>query len=115
MAFTKEKIYKTLIFAYLVLFPFGQILRTSVTAFDKNIRVHPADFVVTLIFLLWIFERSTKPKIYPRIIAFAVTALFSLLFSLSILHLRGIVIGAIYLFRVFAYLSVFLITWDIVK
>ena len=115
MVSAKERLYKRLIFVYLVLFPFGQILRTSISLYGRNIRLHPVDFVALIIFLLWIFEKSRRPKIYTWIKALVVTSVFSLLFSLSLFQLEEIYVGAMYLVRVFAYISVFLISWDVVR
>ena len=88
MVSTKERLYKSLIFVYLVLFPFGQILRTSLNLYGRNIRFHPVDFIALIIFLVWVFEKSKKPKIYPWILALVITSFFSLLFSLSLLDYR---------------------------
>jgi len=115
MVSTKERLYKGLIFGYLVLFPFGQILRTSLNVFGRNIRFHPVDFIALIIFLLWVFEKSKKPKVYPWILALVVTSFFSLLFSLSLFQLKEIYVGAMYLVRFFAYISVFLISWDVMR
>lgn len=115
MVSAKERLYKRLIFVYLVLFPFGQILRASISLYGRKIRLHPVDFVALIIFLLWIFEKSRKPKIYTWIKALVVTSVFSLLFSLSLFQLEEIYVGAMYLVRVFAYISVFLISWDVVR
>ena len=115
MVFTKERIYKSLIFAYLIIFPFGQILRTSFYVFGKYIRLHPVDLIAFLILLLWLFEKSKKPKVYPWVKTIALTSVFSLLFSLSIFQLKEIYIGGLYLVRVFTYISVFLMSWDILR
>lgn len=115
MVFAKETFYKGLIFIYLVLFPFGQILQTGLSLYGKNIRLHSVDFIALLIFLLWIFEKSKKPKIHIWIKALVVTSIFSLLFSLSLFRLEEIYMGAMYLIRVFAYISVFLISWDVMR
>ena len=115
MVFTKERVYKNLVFVFFILFPFGQLFRISLEIFARNIYLHPVDLVAILILLIWFFERSKKPKIYPWIVAFVVTFSFSLIFSLTIFQLKEITIGLMYLLRVFAYISVFLLTWDILN
>lgn len=115
MVSTKTTIYKSLIFAYLVLFPFGQILRTSVNLFGRNIRLHPADLVVVLLLVLIFFGKIKRPKISRWIDAFVITSLFSIILSLTLFSVSEIVVGAFYLFRVMSYIWLFFITWDIVR
>ena len=92
MAFTKERAYKNLVFAFFILFPFGQLFRISLEIFARNIYLHPVDLVAILILTIWVFERSKKPKIYPWILAVVITFSFSLMFSLTIFQLKEKVI-----------------------
>lgn len=115
MVFTKTTVYKSLIFAFLVLFPFGQIFRMSVEVYGLDVRLQPLDLVAVLFFVFVLFGKVKRPKVAKWIDAIVILLLFSLLYSLTYFAPKEIIIGAFYLLRVLAYFSVFIITHDIVS
>ncbi|MBU0569670.1 O-antigen ligase family protein [Patescibacteria group bacterium] len=111
LIFLQEKI----VFLYLALFPFGQLLRTEITLFDKQIVLHPTDIVVGLTIPFFIFGFLKTHKIYKNISGFLLVAVFSLLVSLVFTDVVSVLSGSFYLLRFFAYSTFFLLVWNLVS
>lgn len=101
-----------LIFLFLVLFPFGQIIRINLNLLGTNIVLHPIDFVVGVGLIIFLLESYKKPKIFRYIFSFLGAALFSYLLSYATFGSEKIYIGGLYLFRLFAYSSFFVLAWN---
>lgn len=101
----KALISKRLIFLFLVLFPFGQIIRINL--------LHPIDLIAGISLPLLLISGYKKPKIFDFILAFLGVSLFSYIFSLTIFEDKRIYIGGLYLLRLFAYSAFFLTAWNI--
>ena len=72
-----------LIFLFLILFPFGQIIRISLNFLGTNIVLHPIDFVVGVGLILFILESHKRPRLFNYILSFLGVALFSYLLSFT--------------------------------
>src|SRR3972149_8685214 len=104
---TRTKLVKILTLGFLVLFPFGQLLRSEVTLLAASVTIHPVDIIVGLIFLTLISGRFNKPHWYKSMTAFLVVIIFSFVFSTTIFGLAPLTRGAFYLLRLAAYLYFF--------
>ena len=100
----KTKIAGKIVFLWLILFPFGQLINIG--------RFHPIDLVAWL-GMLFIFEK--KPDIFKYLKNFILLALFSLVISLSFLNLSEIEIGLLYFLRFLFYILFFIMIWNFVK
>ncbi len=98
---TRKRLTKILLFAFLVLFPFGQLISLNL---GRGIRIQPIDLiVVTSIFLLrfkYIKLRWFQTIFFPLI--------FSFLFSISIFRLFELQMGLLYLVRLLGYVCFFI-------
>lgn len=119
MAKTRVKIEKYipggLIFLYLLLFPFGQLVRQSVFIFGFNIPIHPADLVVGLALLYFLVGGLKQPRITKNINGFLAAGAFSLLISLTFFESLEVFSGFLYLLRIFAYVGFFIVVWNYAK
>ena len=105
---------KKIVFIYLVLFPFGQLLRFETSLFGKQFTFHLIDIVVGLSIPLFIFGFLEIHAIYKNISAFLLVAVFSLFLSLGFMNIPNVLIGLFYLIRFFAYSTFFLLVWNLV-
>lgn len=96
-----------LTFAYLALFPFGQIIRLGI--------FHPTDFLAGGFLFIFLIGKFGKPGVYGKLKAFFIVSLFSLIFSLAIFPLERVIYGALYLLRLSAYASFFMVLWNFCK
>jgi len=112
---TRKKLVKILTLIFLVLFPFGQLLRYEVLLFGTNVTFHPIDLIVGFIFLILITGGYDKPTIYKSILAFLSVAVFSLFFSATIFGITPIIKGSFYLLRLTSYLFFFVALINIVR
>lgn len=115
MGNSKNKITQILIFAYLALFPFGQILSFATKIFDNSIRVHPADIIAIALGASLLFGKYRKPEILGHIKNFIYALVFSLFFSLTIFEPRQILVGTLYFLRILGYSLLFLAVWNYLK
>ncbi|MCH7641056.1 O-antigen ligase family protein [Patescibacteria group bacterium] len=104
-----------LIFVYLLLFPLGQLIRLESEFFGTKVTIHPVDIVAGLSLLLFLLGRLKTPAIFASISSFLAVAVFSLIFSLTILDSSQVLIGSLYLLRFIAYSSFFVVTWNFAK
>ena len=112
---TKSKIIKAFTLLFLILFPFGQLIRSEVVFFGTNITIHPIDVVIVLIFLTTISGPFSKPQFYKSMTSFLTVAVFSLLFSTSVFGVAQVIKGAFYLLRLISYLFFFVALFNVVK
>jgi len=119
MAETRAKIARVipgvLIFLYLLLFPFGQLIRQSVLIYGLNITFHPTDLVVGLSLIYYLVAKLKQPSITNHISVFLAAGAFSLLISLSFFENLEILRGLLYLLRLFAYVGFFVVVWNYAK
>ncbi len=88
------------IFLFLVIFPFGQIIRIGI--------IQPIDIVCGLAAIYSILKKLKKPEVLNKINVFIVTALFSWILSIFIFKNLFVFYGLLYLIRLTAY-SYFLV------
>lgn len=87
----------SLIFLYLLLFPFGQLLKVKF--------INLTDVIVLLAALLFVLKGKFKLEYFFKyFIDFLVIAIFSLIFSLNFFSIDKILIGALYFLRFVSYI-----------
>jgi len=101
----------TLIFSYIIIFPFGQLTKLEISIYGKIINLQGIDIIVifTIPFLLIL----KRPKISKLILEFFIYCIFSLLISYNTYSKELIFLGSLYLFRLFAYFSFFNLVWNV--
>lgn len=95
------------IFLFLILFPFGQVIRIGI--------LQPIDVVVGLSALYVILKRIEKPAVFKYIGNFLLIAGFSWLFSVFIFKQTMVLYGLLYLIRLTAYFYFFVYVWNFAK
>lgn len=110
-----KKLKEFLLFAYLALFPFGQLLsiRTGVLGF--SIPIHPADIIAGLLGAGILIQKEKFPKFFAPIRNFLWILFFSLVFSLSIFRPLEVLPGALYALRLAAYSLFFAASFILVQ
>ncbi len=111
----RDKIIEWLIFAYFILFPFGQIIRLNLNLSGRILPIHPADMIAGSFLLIFLISRFKRPVFYQQIKNFLLAGLFSLLFSIALFKTSAALWGGFYLLRFFAYVSFSLVVWDLLK
>lgn len=102
------------IFLFLIIFPFGQIIRLNYNLLELNIPLLPIDAIVGVAALYNIFFQKSKSPIFIYIKKFLAVALFSYLFSLFIFG-KASLYGLFYLLRITAYAFFLNYVWQYVK
>lgn len=95
------------IFIFLVLFPFGQIIRVGI--------VQPIDVIVGLAAVYTIYAKLKRPKVFKYIQNFLIIASFSWFFSIFIFQQIQALYGLLYLFRLIAYSYFFIYVWNFAR
>ena len=95
------------VFLFLVLFPFGQIIRIGI--------FQPIDFIVGLAAVYTIVKRLKFPKVYKSLGIFVFFASFSWFFSIFLFHQIEILYGFLYLVRLTAYYFFGVYVWNFAK
>lgn len=95
------------IFLFLILFPFGQIIRIGV--------LQPLDIVVGLAAAYTIIKRLPKPDIFKYFLNFLFIAGFSWLLGALIFWRFEAFYGLLYLIRLASYFYFLIYVWDFVK
>ncbi len=95
------------ILLFLVLFPFGQIIRIGL--------LQPLDVVVGAGALYAVLRKFKKPEIFKHIEGFLFVFSFSWIFGSLIFRQIEILYGLLYLIRLFAYFYFFIYVWNFAK
>ncbi|PIP57806.1 hypothetical protein COX03_01105, partial [Candidatus Woesebacteria bacterium CG22_combo_CG10-13_8_21_14_all_39_10] len=85
-----------ILFAFLILFPFGQIIKIG--------PVNPIDIVIALGAITAIIKRYKYPVAFKHIKDFLFIAVFGYLLSVFIFRNSQVIVGLLYLLRLAAYL-----------
>jgi hypothetical protein len=115
MGITKKIDFENIfIFLFLIIFPFGQIIRLSFNFAGINIPAQPLDLVVGLGAAYSVFFQKNRPKIFEYIRFFLSVAVFS--FAVSFVTFGSeVVYGAFYLLRLTSYLLFLNYVWNFAK
>lgn len=95
------------IFLFLILFPFGQIIRIGI--------LQPIDLVVGMAAAYTIIKKLEIPDIFKQLRLFLIFAASSWIFSIFIFHQIEVLYGILYLFRLAAYFYFGVYVWNFVK
>ncbi|MFZ5932878.1 MAG: O-antigen ligase family protein [Patescibacteria group bacterium] len=106
---------KALLFIYLVIFPFGQLLSFTANILGVSVRIHPADVVVGLLALSTLRGKIKFPKVFVDVKNFLYVLGFSLVFSFLTFSARQSLVVSLYFFRLVAYSLFFLGVLDLTK
>lgn len=96
-----------LIFLFLVIFPFGQILRIGI--------LQPIDVVVGVAAIYSIIKKQEVPDFFKYLRPFLFIAGFSWFFSIFLFHQISVLYGLLYLVRLVAYFYFGVYVWNFVK
>lgn len=114
MASSKKRILsKLIIYIFLIIFPFGQLLRWNFVFADRNIVILALDGVAVFALLLTLFVKPPKPGVMKYLSGFLGILLLSWLFSFSLFEVKTVFFGGLYLLRVFSYTCFFILAWDL--
>lgn len=96
-----------ILFVFLVLFPFGQIIRVGI--------IQPIDVVAGIGAIYAIVKKLPKPEFFKYLKNFLFIATFSWIFSLVFFKQVTVLYGFLYLLRLVAYFYFFIYVWNFVK
>ena len=99
------------IFLFLIVFPFGQLIRLNFNLAGLNIPLVPLDIVAGFGALYTIFFQKKIPSFFKYIFYFLLAALFSYVLSIPVFKSDALY-GLFYLFRIFAYAFFFVYVWN---
>lgn len=106
-------VFSKLIFAFLAIFPLGQIIRLRISVLGSSYPLHPIDLVAGLILIVFLGAKVKQPNFFRYMLGFLAVAAFSLLLSLSLFTTREVLSGGFYLLRLTAYTAIIPVVWSI--
>ena len=108
------KIARLLLWAYLVLFPLGQLIRLPIASYTKIV-LYPTDVLVGLMFLIYIIKVGVGGLFTPPLKSLLTLSMVSLLISLNWFSTKEVFIGSLYLFRVLGYIGFYKLVRILIK
>jgi O-antigen ligase len=111
----RASLVEKLLFLYLLVFPFGQLLAVKISFLGNLIRVHPADIIVLLISAVVVLGKTPVPKFFKSFRSLLLLGVFGLFFSLSLFELSRVTVGALYFLRGISYAAFFLAVYHLAK
>jgi len=103
-----------ILYLFLIIYPFGQVLRKTISFLGVQFIINPLDIVAGLSILTHILSFHKINRFYVIFKIFLLTALFSLTLSFKEFDIN-IFMGATYLIRLFAYSTFFLLVYTCVS
>lgn len=117
-----EKIIATLLFCYLVLFPFGQLSRLPLSLINfPEVHVYLSDLVIAVLVFCWLGWRLLKkdkfilPPLAKPIFLFLIFSILSLIFNTPLLSNREVIVAGLYLIRWLIYAGLYFVIFDLQK
>ncbi len=98
----------SIIFLFLVIFPFGQLLRINLNIFNLAITLQPIDITVLLALAYVIFRKNRPQKYFRYILYFLISSLFSFLLFSQLYPSKLLLTGLLYFIRFVASIGFFL-------
>lgn len=103
------------IFLFLVVFPFGQLIRFNLNLAGISVPLLPLDIIAGCAGIYAIIYKLKKPEIFRHLSFFLSIAAFSFVFSIIIFKSAYLIYGLFYLIRISAYLYFFVYVWNFAK
>jgi len=113
MGITK-KIDSIFLFLFLIIFPFGQIIRLSFNFAGLAIPFHPIDLVVGLGAIYSVLFQKSRSKIFKYLNVFLAILIFSFILSIFVFG-KNSIYGIFYLIRLISYTYFLNYVWNFVK
>jgi len=104
-----------ILFLYLLIFPFGQLLAIKAQLLGANIRIHSGDLIVLPFIAILLSKDILRPKFFEHLTGIILLGIFGLLFSLFIFNSSGVAVGILYFLRAVSYLGFFLAIYNLVS
>lgn len=98
---------KTILFIYLVLFPFGQLLRISI--------FNASDVLAAVSFIYVILTNKKSLSVLNPLKSFLTIALFSLLYSVFNFKSINVLVGVLYLLRITLYFYLCKLSFNVIR
>lgn len=98
----------SIVFLFLVIFPFGQLLRINLNLFNLTITFQPIDLILLLALVYVIFQKNKLPRYFRYIFYFLISSLFSFLLFSQFYPSKLLFTGLLYFFRFVTNLGLFL-------
>lgn len=111
----KDKIVRGLIYLYLIIFPFGQILRFKLSFFGQNLNLVVIDIIALILLFLFIFSRKNLKNILKTDYGLLLVLLFSFIVNIPYWGIKSSIPGFFYLIRLISYFAMFYFVKNIFK
>jgi O-antigen ligase len=102
-------------FLFLIVFPFGQIIRLNFNFAGITIPVQPIDVIVGCGAIYVLVKKFLKPRVFRYFLNFIIAALGAFVFSVFIFKNFDLVYGFFYLIRLVAYFYFFVYVWNFAR
>lgn len=103
--FISEKLFVV----YLILFPLGQLISKRIWILGKVVPIHPIEVILIVIVVLNIKNITSFIKVNKQLQSLILVVLFSFVFSTTIFNLNQMIIGFLYILRLFSYVGLIFI------
>ena len=115
MAKKRLKVIDFLIYLYFILFPFGHLITFRVNFLQRTIPFNASDIIAFCFFVSALWAKYGYPKIFSFLKNFLLVAVFSQIVFIFQNGLKDLLIGSLYLLRLFAYSGMFVVVWNRLK
>ena len=106
---------ENVIFAFLIIFALGQIIRINFNLIGTNITLQPIDLIAGFSLIPFVGKKLKEPRVYKYIASFIIIAIFSQLLALTQFKATEVIKGTLYLIRFISYSSLFVLVFNYAK
>lgn len=104
-----------LIVIFFITYPFGHLVRTSFMLAGNSVPIHPLDVIAGFSLVLYLLGKVKENVIFGIGKHFFIYALFGLILSLAFFKPSEVLVGSMYLLRLFSYFTFFLLVENVVR
>jgi len=104
-----------ILFVYLILFPFGQLMRFSFNLLGGYFVLHAIDILAFVSLLIYISDLVETKKLNSLLVVFILSNIFSLAVSTYFFGLRTVFVGVMYFVRLISHMSIYYSAFLLIK
>ena len=110
----KYSVAQKLIFIFLILFPFGQLIRVPMHIGVYSVVLHPIDVIAFASLIYFVLGKFQRPPLIVSFLGVIYAFFFTWILSIPVFYSNELMVGLMYLLRLLSYTGLFFLSWNVI-
>ena len=111
----KYLVAQKLIFIFLILFPFGQLIRVPIHLGAYSVVLHPVDVITFASLIYFVLGKFQRPPLIVSFLGVIYAFFFTWILSVPVFQSNEVIVGLMYVLRLLAYSGLFFLSWSVIS